>query len=129
MLDRSSISNLELGPREEYSDSQDTDDWIRCRRCGNRITFAPAAGELAGNHVHRRVNPGGVRFEFGIFTRAPGCTALGSPVEQHTWFSGYAWDIVQCAACGEHLGWRFSRAQTDPVFGLIFAKLVHQGDA
>ena len=28
---------------------------------------------------------------------------LGRPSQEHSWFPGYAWTIVNCAACGAHL--------------------------
>ena len=33
---------------------------------------------------------------------------LGAPSEQNSWFPGYAWTIVSCAHCDNHLGWRFT---------------------
>jgi hypothetical protein len=29
------------------------------------------------------------------------------PVAEHSWFDGFAWEIVYCV-CGQHLGWRFT---------------------
>ena len=37
--------------------------------------------------------------------------AEGAPVAEHSWFPGWAWQILSCACCGEHLGWRFSAAE------------------
>ena len=28
---------------------------------------------------------------------------LGRPSQEHSWFPGYAWTIINCAACGAHL--------------------------
>ena len=37
-------------------------------------------------------------------------TMLSEPTEEHSWFPGYAWTIINCAICGNHLGWRFDWA-------------------
>lgn len=29
---------------------------------------------------------------------------------QHSWFPGYAWALLYCEICEEHLGWHFTRA-------------------
>jgi hypothetical protein len=36
----------------------------------------------------------------------------GFPTDQDTWFPGYAWTILYCRLCRNHLGWHFT--STDP---------------
>jgi hypothetical protein len=36
----------------------------------------------------------------------------GYPTDQDTWFPGYAWTILYCRVCRNHLGWHFT--STDP---------------
>ena len=33
---------------------------------------------------------------------------VGAASEENSWFPGYAWTIVSCAHCDNHLGWRFT---------------------
>ncbi len=129
MLDRFNVSDLEIDTEERSADAgTDNRGWMLCGACGNPITLVAARSELNGRHLHRRVNPGGIAFEVGIFTRAPGCRESGSPLAKDSWFAGYAWEIAVCGRCGEHLGWRFSSGDNRSVYGLIAAKLVAQED-
>ena len=43
---------------------------------------------------------------------ASGVVYLGSPTSEYSWFPQYAWTTA-CCACGEHLGWRFTRVSGD----------------
>jgi len=65
---------------------------------------------VAGALEHTRVNPGGVIFRFCTFKRARNVAAVGEPELDFTWFEGCAWQILQCARCALHLGWRFEGA-------------------
>jgi hypothetical protein len=129
MLDRFNVSELETDAEERSADAW-TDDrgWMLCGVCGNPVTPVAARAELGGRHLHRRVNPGGIEFEFGIFALAPGCRESGSPIAKDSWFDSYAWEIAVCSRCAEHLGWRFSGGENRSVYGLIVAKLVAHGD-
>jgi len=99
---------------------------LYCRFCRHGITATNAAMSVNGGQVHVRTNPAGLTFEFGCFSRAPGCAATGPPTSEHTWFPGHAWQIAVCGGCGEHLGWRF---RGEPgFFGLILNRLVSDPD-
>jgi hypothetical protein len=80
-----------------------------------------------GNHAHTRTNPSGIRFTFGCFRNAPGCSCSGAPTGEHTWFAGCRWRIACCGGCGEHLGWAFTGAES--FYGLILARLVGEREA
>lgn len=41
----------------------------------------------------------------------------GDPQSEHSWFHGYAWQIIYCSDCGNHLGWKFSPVED---YGVIF---------
>jgi hypothetical protein len=81
--------------------------------------FGGAGGEGGGGggdgasavSSHVFVNPSGQSFR--IFTArsvvAGAVEAHGPPTLEFTWFAGFAWEAAECAACGEHLGWRYSR--------------------
>jgi len=74
-----------------------------------------------------RLIRGGIKFNFGCFQKAPGCSALGIATDEYTWFSGYKWQLAVCAGCGEHLGWLF-RGESG-FYGLITALLVPDDDS
>ena len=99
---------------------------LRCRACRHGITNREAAVPINGRQVHVCTNPSGIAFEFGCYSQAPGCAVLGRPTAEHTWFTGYTWQIAQCAGCGTHLGWRFRGGSG--FFGLILNRLVSGSD-
>lgn len=94
---------------------------IRCKVCGHVITSENERITVNQFHQHTCKNPSGYIFTFGCFQNAPGCLATGPASLENTWFAGYHWQIVVCAACGEHLGWLF-RGQ-DKFFALIIDRL------
>lgn len=96
----------------------------RCRHCGHEITRRAACIDVAGQHVHVCVNPYGFEFRIGCFASANGVRVTGTAIAEHTWFSGYAWQIAHCAGCHRHCGWFFSGGL--PFFGLILAHLTEE---
>lgn len=100
---------------------------LRCRRCGNPVSDERHRIRRGGSAWHRFTNPQGRVFEIGCYAAAPGCACQGPPSTEFSWFAGYAWRVALCAACGNHLGWRFEGR--DPVFfGLILDQLLDDGD-
>ena len=94
---------------------------ITCRACGHVITDEAARRQVAGRHIHLRLNPSAFAFIFGCFSRASGCAVHGAPTSEATWFAGCRWQYAHCASCRAHLGWRFSGAES--FFGLILERL------
>ncbi len=92
-----------------------------CVRCAHRITSEAHRIERGGSHEHTRMNPAGVVFRFGCFSRADGCRVTGVPTTEHTWFWGFAWRFAHCARCQAHLGWQFTGE--GEFFGLILDRL------
>lgn len=92
-----------------------------CGRCGRHVTDRSARRSVAGTHVHTRMNPAGVIFVFGCFTRAPGVEAWSQPTVQHTWFERQPWSVTCCRDCGQHLGWHF--AGRDDFHALVLERL------
>jgi hypothetical protein len=84
---------------------------------------------VAGSHEHVFANPYGMVFRLGCFAAAPGVVGLGVPSSDFTWFAGTVWQIVVCAACGAHLGWRYDWPGGDIFFGLLLDRLVSGGPA
>lgn len=98
--------------REAEALEKDARPRLVCVRCGHPITSSRARAEIAGSHVHSRVNPIGIEYRFGCFSAAPGAAVSGIPTLEHSWFPASAWQYAHCAACGVHLGWFFSGAES-----------------
>lgn len=80
---------------------------------------------INGRHGHAFFNPAGIAFEIRCFRTAPGTVGHGPMSSEFTWFPDHAWQIVLCAACRTHLGWRFAAAKAGHQFyGLIASRLV-----
>lgn len=97
--------------------------FLRCASCGHVISDEGQRIDVGGGHEHTRTNPHGISFHIGCFASAPGCRQVGPATMEHTWFAGHAWQVSVCAACGQHLGWRF-RGTAGGFHGLILARLV-----
>ena len=120
--DSAFVRRKERALRRRREDAPSAPRGWRCRSCNGHITDEEARIAMAGDSVHRRVNPLGVEFEFGCFSSAPGCRAVGSETDEHTWFAGYRWRIALCSHCRTHLGWQF-RSADNQFFGLIVERL------
>jgi hypothetical protein len=96
---------------------------IVCRVCEARITEEAYRIAVQERHEHTFVNPGGFDYRIGCFALAPGCVEIGSPETYFSWFPGHSWQIVACASCRQHLGWRF-RCAGESFHGLILDRLV-----
>ena len=49
------------------------------------------------------VNPHGYVHDMITLRQARHVRLQGEPELEHSWFSGYAWTIVQCGGCTSHL--------------------------
>lgn len=117
---------LRPAPRSVEEDGRGT--LLACARCLREVTTSAARIALAGGHEHTFTNPAGFRYRIGCFAKAVGCVAVGAPSTYWTWFPGYSWQIEECGACREHLGWLFRSA--DSLFhGLILDRLVEIEEA
>ena len=65
------------------------------------------------------VNSFGVVFNVVTTQKLQGYAVFGSPDLHDSWFPDYAWEILICGRCHEHLGWRFSTTKSMPFFSLI----------
>jgi len=93
-----------------------------CAACKHLVTHQHERIAVQGGHEHRFTNPQGIAYRIGCFRRADGCSPIGQPTTEFTWFRGYAWLIALCANCHGHLGWRFQSSQ-DFFHGLIADRL------
>ena len=58
------------------------------------------------------VNSFGVVFNVVTTQKLQGYAVFGSPDLHDSWFPDYAWEILICGRCHEHLGWRFSTTKS-----------------
>ena len=98
----------------------------RCRSCEHIVTDDGQRIAVDNSHSHHKTNPNGVEYHFQCFGQAPGCDAYGVATAEHTWFTGYRWQIAVCNSCGEHLGWYF-RGEAS-FYGLITARLIQDAE-
>ncbi|KAK3767566.1 hypothetical protein RRG08_003828 [Elysia crispata] len=54
------------------------------------------------------VNPHGHVHEMFTVTTVQNLNHIGGAYTEHSWFPGYAWTIVQCKHCSNHMGWKFT---------------------
>ncbi len=78
---------------------------------------------------HTFYNPSQFRFDIMTLSYCQSVFDASSPSYEYTWFAGYAWIILCCASCHEHLGWRFESNTKQPAqfFGMIQTKLDIEG--
>ncbi len=108
-------------PQGDDAAEQRVDRAILCAACSAVITHQDQRLQINNRHEHAFFNPAGIAFEVRCFRQAPGATPHGEPSAEFTWFPGYRWQIVLCAACRTHLGWLFTASQS--FFGLIANRL------
>jgi hypothetical protein len=111
----------EVAPR--LDPEEDRGRVLACASCRRPITTTADRIEVAGQHSHSFANPHGFSYHIGCFAQASGCRTAGPPTTYWTWFPPYAWQVENCGACGEHLGWLF-RSEADRFHGLILDRLV-----
>jgi hypothetical protein len=97
-----------------------------CRTC--RSTIACVDALLPADTPLVFANPLGLVFELVLVTKADSLVYIGALTTEHTWFSGYAWQVALCAGCTTHLGWRYEAAEADRspqlFYGLLRRELV-----
>lgn len=82
---------------------------IRCKSCltliANRSDMVAMSSD---GPLNAYANPNGFVHEIITVYDATGLALVGSPVNQHSWFPGYAWTIINCAQCEKNMGWLFT---------------------
>ena len=106
---------------EDAPSSEDAQG-IRCSYCSTVITHHHEALRIDNRHEHAFFNPAGIAFELRCFRTAQGVVPSGPSTAEFTWFPGYSWQVVLCAACHIHLGWLYTGATS--FFGLIATRLI-----
>lgn len=93
-----------------------------CVACEQMVARRRDRIEIGGRHEHTFLNPAGIVYRIGCFARAPGAAGIGALSHEHTWFSGFVWQVAVCHGCAEHLGWAFT-SEGSRFFGLIVDRL------
>jgi hypothetical protein len=115
-------SNRKRGLETRPDDDARKEKRLFCAACRHPITHQDERIPVGGSHEHTCTNPAGYTFRIGCFHEAGGCIAAGEATMEHTWLSGYSWQVALCASCERHLGWRF-QASADYFHGLIVDRL------
>lgn len=113
---------IELGIDLEDERQDQEEPVLRCERCGRTVAREKDRIEVDGSHVHTRMNPAGILFTLGCFSRAEGGRTEGAPQLAYSWFPGHTWTVEICGGCSAHLGWLFE-AGTLCFHGLILDRL------
>jgi len=96
---------------------------ICCANCHAHLTDKKNAITIEGRHLHVVTNPAGIIFQIGTFSTVD-CRAESDVDDEFSWFSGYAWRIVSCSSCLQHIGWSYQHEHSPDFYGLIVDKLI-----
>ena len=121
--DYENINNLESEVLSENAEKKKKEPLLICKVCKNIITSPENSIEVDGSHRHTFTNPEGVVYKIGCFSKIQGCTLVGEPIIEHTWFPGFSWQIVICSNCYSHLGWHFQSGENG-FYGLVINNLI-----
>ncbi len=108
----------------EIPATKHSDRWWLCRVCRKQIAMVDQTIRIMGATEHVFTNPHGITYQIGCFRDALNCGCVSEPTEAWTWFPGFAWRIVICSTCNQHLGWYFQGQIEAGFFGLILAHLI-----
>lgn len=114
-------------PDPETTDQTKTafpQDPLLCAACRTKITWKQASISISGSHSHVFVNPAGLVFEVGCFSRAINLSGLGPITSEFTWFPGYSWQTALCSFCHSQIGWIYNSEDESVFFGLILDRLI-----
>ena len=98
------------------------EEFLVCSACSHPVTTLGQRVEIEGAHLHRCFNPTGIGFDLACFQEAWGTSTLGEATDYFSWFQGFAWQVVTCEECCDHLGWYY-QAENHYFYGLIIQKL------
>ena len=101
-------------PINEIAENSDTavnvenEIWIKCRICSADLTRHSSLVAINGESSHFFTNPSGLGFSILTFSDAPGAVLTSVPTAEFSWFTGFTWQLCNCAECRAHIGWYFS---------------------
>ncbi|MCP5463568.1 MAG: hypothetical protein H7A33_00925 [Deltaproteobacteria bacterium] len=125
LLDHIKRENDEQDQEEERRSA-----FYKCAACFNELsdeTHLCSVGD-AGSPFHSFLNPAGFHFDLITVNVCQGVMTIPEPSFEYSWFPGYAWSILGCAKCNEHVGWKFQCDEQEPqkFYALIKDKLVFE---
>lgn len=84
-------------------------DRIRCKTCEALIARRTDMLVMSNEGpLGAYVNPHGYVHEVMTLNKANGLVVIGYPVQEFSWFPGYAWSIAECSTCESQMGWLFT---------------------
>ncbi|GMH12414.1 hypothetical protein Nepgr_014255 [Nepenthes gracilis] len=84
-------------------------DRVRCKNCQTVIARRSDMLVMSSEGpLGAYVNPYGYVHEIMTLYKANGLALIGHPVDEYSWFPGYAWTIANCATCERQMGWLFT---------------------
>ena len=107
----------------QQEQSQQEEKRLFCIICKNIITTQDEQISVNGGHTHEFTNPNGLSYRIGCFRIVTGCKHTGPTTSEWSWFAGYSWQVANCGACGNHLGWLFQQNRSADFYGLIINQL------
>lgn len=109
--------------RQQGESESSLDRSIHCATCATRLTHAKCAIVVNAAHEHSVINPQGCLYRIRCFNSVENVSPAGEPSQEFTWFPGYAWTVLLCRQCSQHVGWQFDAANAR-FFVLIVAQIV-----
>jgi len=90
-----------------------------CARCGQALARKSSKFNVASatGSCKAYINPHGAVHHTTTTSSlldTASINLIGRPTAKDTWFAGYAWTILCCGICAQHLGWRFTKVQRFP---------------
>lgn len=117
-------SNAKISEQVELEIANGDDKWLICVVCENRITQKSNKITINSSHKHSFTNPHGILYSICCFKSVAGCTTIGLPTTEFTWFAGYSWQVMICSRCKSHNGWRFEKG--DNIFYALIEEMIKE---
>ena len=122
------LLDLSLTDPKTIEEITEGDEAFLCFLCKVKITEKKYIVTVSGGTpYHTFTNPYGFFYNVMTVSYCEMVRESSDPVLEHSWFPGYAWSILTCIGCSEHLGWRFTSAgknQPSSFYCLIRDKLI-----
>lgn len=119
---READTDLEDLAEQHEKNFHEPDSAIVCAECEHEVTQTDHRTDRDGAFEHSFANPAGIVFRIGCFAEATGCSPIGEPSSEFTWFDSYTWRVALCTHCHTHLGWLYEHPD-DTFWGLILPRL------
>jgi cereblon len=121
------LLNMSLTDPKIIETVNGNDDAFLCAVCNTKISEKKYLASISGSSpYHTFKNPHGFEFKILTVVYCEMVSDMSGEFTEYSWFPGYAWTILGCASCGEHLGWKYVASEKDPhtFYGLIRDKLI-----